>query len=95
MAQVTSSTHQHIDIVLSHLLDAWMGLPNAVNEIDGWDLDRQIAYIEEWTPDEHLLDLLHEYNQEDVLTPDQSSRYQHLMDVVRDNRHLLDQLRAQ
>ena len=93
MAQVTSSVHQHIDIVLSHLLHAWQYLPVAIQEINDWDIGAQIAYIEEWSPDEQLLGVLHEYDQNGVLTPDQSARYHELLALVAKNRPLLGDLR--
>lgn len=93
MAQVTRSTHQHIDLVLSHLLSSWSRLPEAANEIDGWDLGAQIAYVEEWTPDEQLLDILRQYDRDGVLTAEQTARYQELLALVRQHRPLLNQLR--
>lgn len=94
MAQVTNSIHQHIDLVLTHLLDAWRCLPGAMNEMDDWDIGTQIAYIEEWTPDEQLIDLLEEYSRDGVMTADQSARYQELLALVQKNQPLLEQLRA-
>lgn len=93
MAQVTSSVQEHIEIVLSHLLHAWRYLPVAVKEINEWDIVDQIIYVEEWSPDEQLLVILHQYDQDGALTADQSARYQELLTLVEKNRPLLDDLR--
>jgi hypothetical protein len=93
MAQVANSVHQHIDIVLVRLLNAWQYLPAAINEIDDWDIVDQIVYVEEWSPDEQLLAVLHKYDQDGALTTDQSARYQELLALVEKNRPLLNDLR--
>ncbi len=93
MAQVASSIQQHIDTVLSHLLNAWQHLPVAVTEIDDWDIGVQIAYIEEWSVEEQLLSVLHQYAKDGAMTARQFAQYQELLALVEKNRPLLSDLR--
>lgn len=92
MAQVTTSTQQHIDILLCGLLEKWNDLPNVVATIDEWDVVDQIVYVEEWPVVEQRLKMLTEYAAEGVLSPDQRNRYDALLQLIQRHRPLVARL---
>lgn len=92
MAQVTSGNR--IDTILNALLDAWRSLPAVAREIDSWDLMEQIDYLEEWAPKVDWLERLHRMARGGLLSESQRSRYEELLQLERDYRDLLTQLRS-
>lgn len=94
MAKLVTQTEQHIDYLLQHLHDAWMGLPRAEREIGQWDLAEQIAYIEEWGAKESLVDVLHGYRDRGEMTEAQIARLRELENLMERNRVILERLRA-
>jgi hypothetical protein len=91
---VTTDNQQIIDQWLEYLSDAWQGLPRAAEEIDGWDLIEQIDYVEEWTPKVDLATQLRRLIAAPQATDEQRARYRRLERLMRENRPILDRLRA-
>ena len=79
---------------MGHLTEAWQALPQAAIDIDRWDLIKQIDYIEEWTPKEEVAAQLHQLIVSPEATDTQRGRFQQLNRLMRENRPILDRLRA-
>jgi len=94
MAQVTSDVRQTIDQWLDYLTKAWEELPRAARDIDQWDLIEQIDYIEEWTPKEEVAAQLRSLVTSSGATDDQRQRFEQLDNLMRENRPILERLRA-
>jgi hypothetical protein len=94
MAKVGTRIEQHVDQLLERLFDAWNGLSRAETEIDRWDLEDQIAYVEEWGAKESLVDVLQNYLARGEMTESQAARLRELEDLIERNRAILDRLRA-
>lgn len=92
MAQVTSSTQQHIDTLLCGLLEEWNHLPNVIETIDEWDVVDQIIYVEEWPVVEQRLKMLADYAAERAMSADQKKRYDTLLRLVELHRPLVARL---
>jgi len=92
MAQVAPSVQQHIDLLLSGLLERWNELPQVVHTIDDWDVVDQINYMEEWPLVEQRLKILAGYAAEGSMNPDQRRQYDVLLKIVERHRHLVARL---
>ncbi len=94
MAQVVTDIQQTIDQWLEYLTEAWEGLPQAAEDINRWDLIEQIDYVEEWTPKVDLATQLRRLIASPQATDEQRARYRRLGRLMRENRPILDRLRA-
>jgi hypothetical protein len=94
VAQVTTDVQRTIDAWLEYLTEAWRGLPTAAREIDRWDLLEQIDYVEEWTPKEEVAAKLRQLITSPEATGDQRARFRQLERLMRENRPILERLRA-
>ncbi len=92
MVQVAISTQQHIDLLLSGLLETWKHLPEVIETIDQWDIVDQIIYVEEWPLVEQRLKTLEEYASEGPVSLGQTNRYDALLQLVERHRPLVAQL---
>ncbi|MGI8550653.1 MAG: hypothetical protein ACR2PL_07665 [Dehalococcoidia bacterium] len=94
MVQVRTDVRERLDYLLGYLTDAWCGLPQVEQAIDGWDIVEQIDYIEEWTPKLGLTRQLQQLIASPCADDDQRAIYEKLQQVMEENRPILDRLRA-
>ena len=94
MAQVKTGVQQTIDEWLDYLTEAWQALPGVASEIDRWNLIDQIDYVEEWAPKEEVATQLRQLIALPEATEEQRRRYAQLDHLMRTNRPVLEQIRA-
>ena len=86
------SVQSAVEHVLARASESWEELPEVEREIDGWRLEDQIVFIEEWPLEERRLRELAEYAHAGVMTTGQRDRYEHLMKLVEYRRPIVERL---
>jgi hypothetical protein len=86
MAQVDRSTHNDIDHLLERAFGAWESLADVEREIDTWDLEDQLAFVEEWPLEEMRLQRLAEHDRAGIFDDAQQAEYTRLLALVERNR---------
>ena len=92
MAQVAQAVSQDIEKLLDLLTWQWERLPEVEAEIDTWDLMEQLNFIEEWPLEEDRLLRLKRYIGEGLLTSEQLTRYNALVQMIAQNRPIIRRL---
>jgi predicted NUDIX family NTP pyrophosphohydrolase len=93
VAQVDRLTvEEDVNHLLAWAIAAWEELPEVEREIDTWDLEDQIVFIEEWPLEERRLRELAEYAQAGALTTGQRARYERLLKLVEERRPIIERL---
>jgi len=92
VAQVDPATRNDVDHLLERALAAWNGLADVECEIYAWDLEDQIAFVEEWPHEEERLERLAGLVKAGALDADQQTRYTRLLTLVERNRPVVDRL---
>src|SRR5688572_15821641 len=94
MAQVAQSRqlHEWIDDYLDYLSSEWAGLPDLAAEWDEWDELSKLDFVIEWGVPADRLHQLHQWAEQDLLTPEQRARYDQLMALVAKYQPILDEL---
>ncbi|MBI4504930.1 MAG: hypothetical protein HY691_05290 [Chloroflexi bacterium] len=94
MAQVAPDVRERVGFLLHYLTEAWRELPQAAQDMVGWDLIQQIDYIEEWSSKESLLGELRHLLASAATSADQRAQYDELLRLVDKHRSVLERLRA-
>lgn len=89
---MTRDLERHIDLVLGFLTETWQEVPTVAREIDAWDLLDRVSYPENWTPNDQLLERLQQFAADGLMTPEQTTRYRALLELVEQNQPYLDQI---
>ena len=92
MDQVDSETRADVDHLLKWAFVVWEELPEVEREIDGWRLEDQLVFTEEWPIEEERLRRLAQHAHSNDFTEDQSVRYQDLLNLVERHRPVLDRI---
>ena len=92
MAQLDRATREDIDQLLSRALAAWKSLADVERDIDTWELEDQLAFVEEWPLEEDRLRRLASMGQAGVLSESQRVRYRQLLELVEQRRTVVDGL---
>jgi hypothetical protein len=92
MAQVVQAICLEIDRLLELLFAQWGRLPEVESEIDTWDWEEQVVFIEEWPIEEDRLAELERLAAGGLLTAQQLDRYAELRALVERNRPILRRL---
>ena len=92
MAQVDRATREDVDQLLARAIAAWESVAETQREIAGWDLEDQLAFIEEWPLEEERLQRLAGLARADALSPGQRMLYGRLLQLVDEMRPMADQL---
>jgi hypothetical protein len=92
VAQVDPATRGDVDRLLSQAATSWEELPDVEREIDGWRLEDQLVFTEEWQIEEDRLLRLAQLAQSSEFTETQCARYQELLNLVERNRPVLDRI---
>jgi hypothetical protein len=83
-----------IDDYLTYLLDEWQGIPDLAAEWAEWEEHERLDFVLEWPIREDRLHQLRERAAAGQLTPRQQARYEHVLDLERRHRPLLERLLA-
>ncbi len=83
-----------IDDYLSYLLTEWNDVPTVAAEWDEWADHEQLDFVVEWPIREDRLYQLQQWAEQDLLTPEQRSRYAELLKLVEQHRPALERLLA-
>jgi hypothetical protein len=89
---VDRATRADVDHLLKWAIAAWEELPEVEREIDGWRLEDQLVFTEEWPIEEDRLRRLAEYARVGDLTEAQRLRYQELLKLVEERQPIIDRL---
>ena len=81
-----------VEHLLGHSIATWEGLAAVEREIDTWDLEDQLAFVEEWPHEEERLQQLAEYARDGALDDGQLARYKRLLALVKRNRPVVTRL---
>ena len=92
MAQVDRATRADVDRLLDRAVASWNELPQVEREIDGWRLEDQLVFTEEWQIEEDRLWRLAQYAQSNDFTEAQRVRYQELLNLVERHRPIIDRI---
>ena len=93
MAQVSRRAKDYeIDLELDRAIAAWEELTDVEREIDGWRLEDQIVFIEEWPLEEARLRRLAELDRVGAFTKGQHRAYQGLLQLVERQRPIIERL---
>lgn len=93
MAHVSRRAHEYeIDLQLDRATAAWEELPDIEREIDGWRLEDQIVFIEEWPLEEERLRRLADLDRTGAFTRGQHRAYQRLLQLVERQRPIIERL---
>ena len=92
MDQVDHSRRADVDHLLKWAAAAWEELPEVEREIDGWRLEDQLVFTEEWPIEEDHLKRLAEHARAGDLTEEQCLRYQELLKLVEERRPIIERL---
>ena len=92
MAQVDPATRVDVDRLLSQAVASWEELPEVEREIDGWRLEDQLVFTEEWQIEEDRLLRLAQHAESNDFTDTQRARYQELLGLVERNRPVLERI---
>lgn len=89
MAQLDRATREDIDQLLTRAFAVWESLADVEQEIDTWELEDQLAFVEEWPLEEDRLQRLAWMAQTHVLSESQQKRYRQLLALVGQRRTLV------
>jgi hypothetical protein len=92
MAQVDRATRKDVDQLLARALAAWGSLPDVQRDIDAWELEDQLAFVEEWPLEDERLQQLAMLARIDALNTIQQERYRELMVLVDQHGVILERL---
>jgi hypothetical protein len=92
MAQLDRATREDIDQLLARAFAAWDSLATVERYINTWDVEDQLAFVEEWPLEEDRLQRLAWMAQADVLSESQRAQYRKLMELVEQRRTVVDGL---
>ena len=92
MARIDRVARGDVDHFLDRAVAAWDGLANIEREISTWDLEDQLAFVEEWPREEERLARLAELAQAGAFDDDQRARYGRLLALVKHNRPVATRL---
>jgi hypothetical protein len=92
VAQVSRATYPDIDRLLDRAVAAWEELTEVEREIDGWRLEDQLVFVEEWPLEEARLQRLADLDQAGVLSRAQRGRYVGLLRLVERQRPIIERL---
>jgi hypothetical protein len=81
-----------VDRLLDLAVTSWNELPQVEREIDGWRLEDQLVFTEEWQIEEDRLWRLAQYAQANDFTEAQSVRYEKLLHLVERHRPIIDRI---
>jgi hypothetical protein len=97
MAQVAQARElrERIEGFLTYALEEWASVPEYAAEFAGWDDVQQLDFVQEWAIRESALKVLRHYARRDVLTPEQSGRYEQLEQLVDLHRPAVQRLLAE
>ena len=94
MAQVRRARDYEFSVELDRAIAAWEELTDVEHEIDGWRLEDQIVFVEEWPLEEERLRRLAELERAGAFSPGQRRLYQRLLRLVERQRPIIDRLRS-
>lgn len=92
MAQVDAATRADVDRLLHQAFTSWDELPDVEREIDGWRLEDQLVFTEEWPIEEERLRRLARHAESDDFTEAQHARYRELLSLVERHRPILERI---
>lgn len=92
MAYVDRAAPADLDHLLDRAFAAWEGLAEVECEIESWDPEDQIAFVEEWPLEDERLQRLAKYAGEGLLSERQYVRYQLLLKLVERSRPIAERL---
>jgi hypothetical protein len=92
MTEFDQAASESIDQLLSRSFAAWESLTTVERDINTWDLECQLAFVEEWPLEEDRLQRLAWMAQADVLSESQRARHRKLMELVGQRRTVIDGL---
>jgi hypothetical protein len=93
MADVASAElAERIQTTLDQVWDRWSSLPETSREIEGWDLEDQLDYVEEWAVTRSQMDLLETWRSEGLLSPQQQRTLKRVNELGRRLQPILEEL---
>lgn len=92
MAQVDRSARSDVDHLLERAIAAWESLSEVEREIDTWDLEDQLAFVEEWPLEEGRLQRIAAHARAGTFDDAQQAEYARLLALVARNRPIVARL---